>query len=52
MTEMDQINIRPSIEAQLGSLLLANIELKEKLAAALAEVERLQIELQKAKPNA
>lgn len=49
---MEQINIRPAIEAQLGALLMVNIELKEKLAAALAEVERLQIELQKAKANA
>ena len=39
---MDQINIRPAIETQLGALLMANIELKEKLQAALAEIERLK----------
>lgn len=46
---METLDIRPALEAQLGSLLLANIELREKLQAALAEIMQLKDELQRAR---
>jgi len=42
---MEQINIRPAIENQLGALMMNNIEMAEKLKAALAHNEQLQDEL-------